>query len=148
VDEATITVGNTDRFPLYATIGNFGVPYGALLTHFPDDPLVDSPVTLTFGDNGEKALLVGFEMGGFNLSGYVFNGSVEEDGDDENEIDSFGADANYTYESEPNELSLMIGASYLSNLADTDGISDALDGTVGDKIEDLVAGWAAYFAGS
>jgi hypothetical protein len=85
-------------------------------------------------------------MGGFNLSGYAFNGSVEEADDDENQIDSFGADASFTFQSEPNELGLRIGASYLSNLADTDGISDALDATVGDKIEDFVAGWAAYFS--
>jgi len=143
VDVGTITVGNTEQFPLYATIGKFYVPYGALLTHFPDDPLIDSPVTLTFGEISQKALMAGFEMSGFNLSAYIFNGEVEETGDDENQIDSFGADAHYSYESEPNELALMIGASYLSNLADTDGISDALPT---DKLEDLVAGWAAYFS--
>jgi hypothetical protein len=38
----------------------------------------------------------------------------------------------------------MVGASYLSNLADTDGINDAL-GT-GDKVDDYVAGWAAYLS--
>ena len=142
VDVGTITVGNTDEFPLFATVGKFYVPYGALLTHFPDDPLVDLPVTLSFGEISERALMAGFEMGGFVLSAYAFNGSVKEVDDDENKIDSFGADANFTYESEPDALSLKIGASYLSNLADTDGISDAVPA----ELEDLVAGWAAYFS--
>jgi hypothetical protein len=106
---------------------------------------VDVPVTLTFGEISERAVLAGFEMAGFSLSAYAFNGSVEEDGDDENQIDSYGADANFTYESEPNELALQIGASYLSNLADTDGISDALPN---DKLDDSVDGWAAYFSSS
>ncbi|HHP7234104.1 MAG TPA: LbtU family siderophore porin [Desulfobacterales bacterium] len=143
VDVGSITVGNTTRYPLYATIGMIYVPYGALLTHFPDDPLIDSPVTLTFGEINEKALLVGFETGGFGLAAYAFNGDVEEDGDDENQIDSYGLDANYTYEREADALMLMVGASYLSNLADTDGISDALPS---DKLQDTVAGWAAYFS--
>jgi len=148
VDVGTITIGNTDQFPLFAAVGKLYVPYGALLTHFPDDPLVDVPVTLTFGEINERALLMGFEMGGFSLSGYAFNGSVEENGDDENQIDSFGADANFTYENEPNELTLQIGASYLSNLADTDGITDVINDNAGGKVNDSVDGWAAYFSSS
>ncbi len=149
VDVGTITIGNTDQFPLFATVGKFYVPYGALLTHFPDDPLVDVPVTLTFGEINERALLVGFDMGGFILSAYAFNGTVEETGDDENQIDSYGVDANFTYESEANELILQIGASYLSNLADTDGITDVINDNVGvSKLDDSVDGWAAYFSSS
>jgi hypothetical protein len=143
VDVGTITIGNPDQFPLFATVGKFYVPYGALLTHFSDDPLVDVPVTLTFGEISERALLVGFEMAGLSVSAYAFNGSVEETDDDENQIDSYGADVNFTYEREANELILQVGASYLSNLAVTDGISDTLPA---DKLEDSVDGWAAYFS--
>jgi hypothetical protein len=145
VDVGTITIGNTDEFPLFATVGKFYVPYGALLTHFPDDPLVDVPVTLTFGEINERAVLAGFEMAGFTVSAYAFNGSVEEEGDDENQIDTYGADANFTYENEAHELTLQIGASILSDLADTDGISDAI---ATDTIEDDVCGWAAYYSGT
>jgi hypothetical protein len=147
VDVGVVTIGNTDQFPLFATVGKMYVPYGALLTHFPDDPLVDDPVTLTFGEINEKALLVGFYMADFTVSAYCFNGNVEEFGDDENQIDSFGADANFTYENEPNELMVKIGASYLSNLADTDGITDVINDNVGqEKVDDLVDGVAAYFS--
>jgi hypothetical protein len=90
VDIGTITVGDTEQFPLYATAGKFYMPYGAILTHFPDDPLIDLPVTLTFGEISERALQVGAEFGGFHIAGYAFNGSVEEVDEDENMIDSYG----------------------------------------------------------
>jgi len=144
VEEGFITIGNMDEFPFFAKVGKFYVPYGAVLTHFPDDPLMDVPVTLAFGEINEKALLAGFEKWGLSLSAYVFNGSVEKNFDDADAIDSFGIDANYTYESEPNELTLQVGASYLSNLADTDGISGVVPGT----LERLVDGWAAYLSSS
>jgi hypothetical protein len=105
---------------------------------------MDVPVTLAFGEINEKALLAGFEKWGLSLSAYVFNGSVEKNFDDADAIDSFGIDANYTYESEPNELTLQVGASYLSNLADTDGISGVVPGT----LDRLVDGWAAYLSSS
>lgn len=144
VEEGFLTIGNMDEFPVYAKVGNFYVPYGAVLTHFPDDPLMDVPVTLAFGELNEKALLAGFEKWGLSFSAYVFNGSVKKTADDADAIDSFGFDANYTYESEPNELTLQVGASYLSNLADTNGISDVVPGT----LERLVDGWAAYLSSS
>jgi hypothetical protein len=144
VEEGFITIGNLDEFPFYAKVGNFYVPYGAVLTHFPDDPLMDVPVTRAFGELSERALLAGFEKWGLSLSAYGFNGSVEKTDDDADAIDSFGFDANYTYESEPNELALQVGASYLSNLADTNGISDVVPGT----LERLVDGWAAYLSSS
>lgn len=142
VDVGLITVGNTEQYPLYATVGKFYVPYGALLTHFPDDPLVDVPVTLTFGEISERALLAGYASNGWNLAAYAFNGSVKETGDDENQIDTYGADVNYTYESESDGLGLMVGASYLSNLADTDGISDV----VPDTLQSSIGSMAAYLA--
>ena len=144
VEEGFLTIGNMDEFPVYAKVGNFYVPYGAVLTHFPDDPLMDSPVTLAFGELNERTLLTGFEKWGLSLSAYVFNGTVEKTADDADAIDSFGFDANYTYESEPNELTLQVGAYYLSNLADTNGISDVVPGT----LERLVDGWAAYLSSS
>ena len=39
VDVGTITFGNTEKYPLYLSAGKMYVPFGALLTHLPDDPL-------------------------------------------------------------------------------------------------------------
>ncbi len=133
VEDAFITLGNTEKYPVYAQIGIFYVPFGALLTHFPDDPLVDVPVTLYFGETEEHALLLGFEKQGFAASFYVFNGDVEEENDSSNQIEDFGLDLNYTYEDEEQGLSILVGGSYISNVADTDGLSEHFSDGVKDK---------------
>ncbi|MEF3168994.1 MAG: LbtU family siderophore porin [Deltaproteobacteria bacterium] len=161
VDEAAVTFGNEERFPLSLSLGKMYVPFGALLTHFPDDPLWDSPVTLVFGETNEKAALLKLAWQGLSLSAYGFNGDVD-DADSDNQVDSYGFDANFNYHAEL-ELSpenplwgkgerfrfedvcggfdALIGASYLSNLADTDGLEDALGL---EEMEDRVGGFAAY----
>ena len=134
LDVGTVTIGNTEKFPLYFSAGKMFVPFGALLTHFPDDPLIDQPVTLTFGETSEKAALVGFEHSGFAVSGYAFNGDVDEERSN-NSIESFGFDANYTF-SEEGLFEIMVGGSYISNLADSDGfdleeVRHYIDGAAG-----------------
>ncbi|MBW1768302.1 MAG: LbtU family siderophore porin, partial [Deltaproteobacteria bacterium] len=50
LDVGTLSIGNTEKFPLYFTGGALYVPFGALLTHFPDDPIIDQPLTLVLGE--------------------------------------------------------------------------------------------------
>lgn len=149
MDVATVTIGNTEEYPLYFTAGKMYVPFGALLTHFPDDPLIDAPLTLVFGETSEKVLLVGVEHEGFSVSGYVFNGDVDEFGED-NSVESYGVDANFAMDEEDG-LNLLIGASYISNITDSDGLSEALEDYV-DELEDipgvLGAGLKDYVAGA
>ena len=137
VDEATITIGNTEKSGFYVTGGKMYVPFGALLTSFPDDPLVHAPLTLLMGETGEKALLVGLELGGFSASAYGFNGDMDKAGKD-NKVDSYGFDANFQMDF----LDLLVGASYISNIADSDGLSEK----VGDlwNLTDYVAGYDVY----
>jgi hypothetical protein len=148
VDVGTITFGNTEKYPLYLSAGKMYVPFGALLTHLPDDPLVDQPMTLLFGETSEKAVLVGFEHSGFAVSGYAFNGDMDSSAED-NSIESFGFDANCTaFEDSP--IALLVGASYISNISDSDGLTDYLQdddhpsGAAVEELEDYVAGFAAY----
>jgi hypothetical protein len=123
------------------------VPFGALLTRFPDDPLMNVPVTLVLGETREKALLVGMEHEGFSVSAYVFNGDVNEAGE-ENHVESYGFDANYSVE-DLEGLDLLIGASYISNIADSDGLEEELAGPIKDYIDgfDVYAhvGFAGFF---
>jgi len=144
IDEAIVTIGNTQEYPLYVSAGKMYVPFGALLTHFPDDPLMNVPVTLVLGETLEKALLVGVEYEGFSVSGYIFNGDIDETGED-NHVESYGFDANYSVE-DLQGLDLLIGVSYISNIADSDGLEEALDdyaaGT--DEIRDYIDGFDAY----
>ena len=124
VDEATVTIGNTEEFPLYLSAGKMFVPFGALLTHFPDDPLVHAPLTLLMGETSEKALLLGVEYEGFSVCGYVFNGDMDETGEDQT-VESYGFDANYLVQ-DLDGVDILIGASYISNIADSDGLTDGV----------------------
>jgi hypothetical protein len=123
VEEATVTIGNTEQYPLYCTAGKMFVPFGALLTHFPDDPLIDAPVTLVFGETLEKALLVGMEHEGFSVSAYAFNGEADEFEEDNN-VESYGVDVNYSMDDGAG-LDMLIGGSYISNVTDADGWEEA-----------------------
>jgi hypothetical protein len=137
VDEATITIGNTEKSGFYVTGGKMYVPFGALLTSFPDDPLVHAPLTALMGETNEKALLAGLELGGFTLSAYCFNGDMDKLGKD-NKIDSYGFDANFAMEF----LDLLVGASYISNIADSDGLSEKVEDLWG--LKDYVGGYDVY----
>lgn len=139
MDEATVTIGNTEEYPLYFSAGAMYVPFGALLTHFPDDSLIDQPLTLLMGQTREKAALLGLEHEGFSVSGYLFNGDVNEEGE-ENQIESYGFDANYVYDDEEG-FDVLVGASFISNIADSDGLEDGLGI---EEISDYVAGYDAY----
>jgi len=140
VDTAIITIANPDVTPGFLMAGKMFVPFGALLEHFPNDPLIHAPLALLLGETNEKALLIGAELEGFTVSAYVFNGDVEE-GDGDNVIESYGFDANYAFEDEAQDLDMLVGASYISNIAESDGLEEALTGT----IESYTPGAAVYF---
>jgi hypothetical protein len=148
VDTAFIAIANPDVTPAFLMAGKMYVPFGALLEHFPDDPLIDAPLTLLMGEINEKALLIGAEHEGFTVSAYVFNGDVEEKGGGgDNVIESYGFDANYAFEDETQGFDILIGGSYISNIADSDGIEGALDDIEEENIclENYVGGADAYF---
>jgi hypothetical protein len=128
----------------FITIGKMYVPYGALLEHFPDDPLIDAPLTLCMGETLEKAVLIGAEYEGFTVSAYAFNGDVEEAGGGDNVIESYGFDGNYAFEDEDRGLDLLVGGSYISNVFEADVLTDGLD-DLGVEIADYVGAAAAYF---
>jgi hypothetical protein len=132
LDEATITLGQVN--PLYLTAGRMYVPFGDYTSRMISDPL-----TLEMGETREDALLVGVKAAGFHASLYAFNGAVDNGGDDE--IEHFGATAGFAFESET--ASVDVGAGWISNIRDSDGISGAPGGgpIVGG---DYIAGYAAH----
>jgi len=148
LDVGIVNIGNTEKCPFYMSAGKMYVPFGAMLTHLPDDPLVEQPMALLLGETSEKSVLLGFEKRGFNVSGYVFNGDMDESASD-NTIENFGFDVNY---SSPEDVPLEIfaGVSYISNIADSDGLTDYLkddnhpSGAPIDSLDDYVDGTAAY----
>ena len=150
MDSGFVTLSGGEDCPGHISLGKMYVPYGALMTHFPGDPLTSVPVTLTLGEISEEALLAGYDKefsigsnsGRLSLSGYTFNGDIRSS-DRENSIDDFGADASFTLDT-GNDASIKVGGSYISNLADTDGITETLGSN--DEINSLVDGASAYFS--
>jgi hypothetical protein len=101
-------------------------------THFPDDPLVNLPITLFFGEIQDPGLILGFSKQirpshSVTIEGYIFKpwkyacGSY--DGIKEtSHADSFGFDAHYNFEKE--DYSFEIGGSWTSNIMASSGIKD------------------------
>lgn len=144
LDEGFISLSGGAKLPAYLQAGKFYVPFGQYDSYFISDPL-----TLELGETRESALLAGCRAGGFDLSAGAFNGDVDEiDADDH--IDSYFASASYAL---PEKVlpgtALQMGISYLSNIADSNGIEaeNDVDGDgSADGISDAVAGISGYIA--
>ncbi|MGM0453015.1 MAG: LbtU family siderophore porin [Thermodesulfobacteriota bacterium] len=144
LDEGFITLSGGAKLPAYLEAGKFYVPFGQYDSYFISDPL-----TLELGETRESALLAGGRAGGFDLSAGVFNGDVDEIGTDDH-MDSYFASASYAL---PERVlpgtGVQAGISYLSNIADSDGLeaeNDVNGDGSADGISDSVAGISGYIA--
>ncbi|MBE0618372.1 MAG: LbtU family siderophore porin [Proteobacteria bacterium] len=115
-------------------IGRFGrqyVPFGEYPSHFISDPL-----TLELGETRETAILLGYEHELFSLSAFLFNGDAEKvNGAGEPEDDHL-KDWGVSAKVMPTDF-LELGASLLSDLADTDA-------ALVSECQDRVPGWSAF----
>jgi len=146
VDVGTITLGNMEMFPVYLTTGKMYVPFGNF-----ESNMIQDPLTLEIGETRESAVQVGFEHSGFYGSVYTFNGDIDENGED-NEVKCFGANAGYAFEND--DLSLDIGAGWINNLIDSDGLGDGFQEMINDAanttnatiwaLSDYVDGFAVH----
>ncbi|MBW2642230.1 MAG: LbtU family siderophore porin [Deltaproteobacteria bacterium] len=137
MDEGFITLDGEDVVPLYLNVGKLYVPFGNFESHFISDPL-----TLELGETRESALTVGYVNEWLDFSVSAFNGDIDEIGED-NHIESFVARASFSV---PEELSsdfgIAGGVSYISNIADSDG----LEGETPGQIKDYVGGFNAFIS--
>jgi len=132
VDEGTITLGNTEKSPFYLIAGKFVVPFGNYETNMISDPL-----TLEIGETPQSAVQLGLEHpSGFTASVYTFNGDIDKDGEDD-KIKCFGANVGYGLEVE--NMAIDIGAGWINNIGDSDGL--------GGWIEDNKFSLKAYVGG-
>ncbi len=137
VDEGFITLDGEDVVPLYMNVGKLYVPFGNFESHFISDPL-----TLELGETRESALTVGCKNEWIDVSVSAFNGDIDETGED-NHIESYVANVSFSV---PQELisnfGIFAGVSYISNIADTDG----LEGETPGQIQDYVDGFNAFLS--
>lgn len=131
VDNAYFTIGNTEQYPLYISAGRMYVPFGNFETNMVSDTLA-----LEIGETREAAILIGFEKNNFYGSAYVFNGDIDEAGDDE--IENYGFNIGYAMEGE--DASLDIGLDWTNSLSDADLFEDY----VASPIKDYVSGYSVH----
>jgi hypothetical protein len=119
VDEAFISLGSAELFPVQGQVGRFVVPFGVY-----DGNTIADPLTKEVFEAKEDALLAGFEFNDFAGGIYFFNGDSSDGGGDD--IEHFGLFAGYTLETETIEVGVQLG--YLNSVFDADGLTDAFDG--------------------
>jgi len=136
VDEAKITLGNTELSPVYFSLGQMYLPFGNYESHMVSDPL-----TLEIGEIREQAALIGVEMNGVYATVYGFNGFTE-DSAAEDLIDNYGFNVGFAQETD--QHSFDIGVGYINDISDSYGLIRALDATSLVAHEGGVSGLAAY----
>ncbi len=135
VDEGFIILDGEEVLPLYLNAGKMYVPFGYYESHFVSDPL-----TLEIGETNETAVKAGFANDWVDLCAAVYNGDVNEVGDEDDHIDGFAGSAVFTLpEGLVPNLGLMAGASYLSNIAESDGLEGETPGVLQDDVGGLGA---------
>ena len=123
VDQGIITIDGADVVPLYVDLGKMYVPFGRFESHFIRDPL-----TLELGETNETAAVGGFRNDLLELSVGVFNGDVDKTGKGSNHIDNYLASACFTFpETTVPDLDLTAGISWVSNIADSDGLQEKIE---------------------
>ncbi len=135
VDEATITLGNTEKNPIFFTGGKMYVPFGAF-----ESNMLSDPITLDLGEVQDDALLIGAEISGFNAAVYLFNGEIDEDGEDDTN-NCFGASVGYA--AKIDSLSFAVGADFINSITESGGLGDVIDDN-GLLLDTYTAGYAVH----
>ena len=138
IDEGTITLGNTSEFPLYLTVGKMYVPFGDFTSNMVSDPL-----TLELGETNEDTLQIGFEKGLFYGSIYGFNGAVKETGKDDM-ARNLGANLGFGFANDNSALDTGIG--WISNIGESNGLSEGLALGPDNDIQGQVGGLSAHLS--
>ena len=127
VDEAYIAI-NSDavcepdeacKSPWYAGAGKLYVPFGSFESHFISDPL-----TLELGETRETAALAGIWNDWVNVAAGVFNGDINETGKDDHIAKFFATGVFSLPEETVSAFEFRAGVSYISDISDSDGLTD------------------------
>ena len=116
VDKAFLTVGDLNKFPVYASIGQMYVPFGEYSNY-----MITDPITKTIGRTKERAILLGFSAFGLSASAYTMAGETFIH--NPNRINNWGANLEYKLKANDN-FAFNIGVSYIQNIADSEGMQE------------------------
>ena len=110
VDVATLTFGKDDS-GLQLTLGQDYLPFGLFETGLVNDTLV-----LELAETRETAAILAYRIAGVSLGTFAFRGDA-----DDSSVAEFGAVVDFETEH------VKVGASYIGNLLDSDGISGVIE---------------------
>ncbi len=119
IDETFITIGNTERYPLYTQVGRYVVPFGIF-----DGNTIADPLTKEVFETKEDAILVGAEYEGFQGGLYIFNGDTNDGGGDDH-IGQWGVNLGYGMENDTLAFDASIG--YINSVIDSDGLTGVVE---------------------
>lgn len=130
--------------PWYAGIGKLTIPFGYFESHF-----ISGPLTEDLGETKETSVIAGIYNPFINIAAGVFNGDIDKTGSNDR-IESYVAACTFTLPEDvsPN-VGLMIGVSYISNIADSDDLADFFVEVFDPdpiEIEDYVAGFSSFLS--
>ncbi len=126
--------------PWYANIGRLTIPFGYFESLF-----INGPLTEELGETKETAVIAGIYNPFINIAAGVYNGDIDKAGNSDR-IESYVAACKLTLpEDISSNVGLMIGVSYISNIADSDELADFFDEELGEIIE-YVAGFSSFLS--
>ena len=119
LERGFLTIGNLAKFPLYATMGQFYVPFGQY-----SSSMISDPFTKILGRTKARALELAFskqfnDENNLNLSTFAFRGPSRTSIDN-NGLRNYGANAEYIF-TKP-KWNIDIAGSYIRSIADSIGM--------------------------
>ncbi|MEH6627363.1 MAG: LbtU family siderophore porin [Motiliproteus sp.] len=110
VDVAVINFTDIGGTGTQVTLGEQYVPFGIFETNMINDTLV-----LELAETGETAALMRWENEGLTVAAYAFNGDIDSGND---AVENFGISVGYSNDN------VAVGIDYISNVLDSDVISE------------------------
>ncbi len=117
LDVAQVRVGPPEG-TWFVDGGQFYLPFGRY-----ESNMISDPLTLELGETREVAGALGFAYGGFFGAAYGFNG--QQHAGDSEAIDEWGAELGYAGQVGGHSLTLALG--YLSDIGDSDSLSEVVE---------------------
>ncbi len=119
VDEAIITLANTEVSPWSLAAGRMYVPFG----HY-ESALISDPLTLEIGETRETALQFGYEGDGFLVLAWVANGETRRRGG--KGIGPYGVQIGAVHGGGASGVRYSAGLSWTRNIADSNRLQEAV----------------------
>lgn len=116
IDRGFLTIGNLNKFPAYATVGQLYAPFGSYSSY-----MLTSPMTKKLGRTKDRMVVLGYNQYGIVAQLYGFAGEIKRpSGSSQNFADHTGANLAYNYEND--KFNLHVGGGIIGNLAESDGM--------------------------